>query len=210
MKRLLLLLALLALLLGCGVRWHLTHADVTVTIDKRDGALASAKPLPSSAPDISGKPTPTFPPTAPHDPALAARGAINQILQLPSPDHATTAGRLAPLVLDTEFPAEQRAEALSHLLNLSAGHEAEVLLPLVRDPRLSEEDCRTILNDALNQSADWQGEVYLAALGARTEPKLHARIREHLAFLTGGADLGDDPKAWFEPLVQAATARSNH
>ncbi len=208
MKRILLLLALLALLLGGGIWWHLSHADVTVIINKGSVTPAVATPSLSPAPGISGKPAPTFPPTAPPDTALAARGDINRILQLPSPDHATTAGRLAPLVLDPEFPAEQRAEALSHLLNLSAGHEAEVLLPLVRDRRLSEEDCRAILDDALNQSADWQSEIYLAALGARTEPKLRARIREHLAFLTGGADLGDDPKVWFEPLVQAAAARS--
>ena len=208
MKRIFLLLALLAPLLEGGVWWHIAHADVTVIIDKGSATPTVATPSLSSAPGISGKPAPIFPPTAPPDTALAARGDINRILQLPSPDHVTTASRLAPLVLDPEFPAEQRAEALSHLLNLSAGHEAEVLLPLVRDRRLSADDCLTILNDALNQSADWQDEVYLAALATRPEPKLRARIREHLAFLTGRADLGDDPKTWFEPLVQAAAARS--
>ena len=199
---------LLALLLEGGVWWHISHADVTVIIDQRSVLPKVAKPSLSPAPDISGKPAPTSSPATPRDPALAARGAINHILQLPSPDYATTAGRVAPLVLGPEFPAEQRTEALSNILNLSAGHEAEMLLPLMRDRRLSEEDCRAILDDALNQSADWQGEVYLAALGARTEPKLRARIREHLAILTGRADLGDNPKTWSEPLVQAAAARS--
>jgi len=208
MTRPLLLLILLVLLLGGGAWWRLVHADITVIIDKRDESSEGAKALPLSAPNISGQPAPAFLPSTPSDPALSAKSTISRILQLASPDHATTAGRLAPLVLDAGFPAEQRAEALAHILNLSAGHEAEVLLPLVRDRRLSVEDCRTILNDALNQSADWQSEVYLAALGTRTEPKLRARIREHLAFLTGGEDLGDDPKVWFEPLVQAAATRS--
>ena len=164
---------------------------------------------------VTAGPAPASPPGKAAEPTLAreteaadeAENAVSAILGAPSPDNATTAVRLSALVLDSRRTAEQRAEALSHVLNLSVGHEAEVLLPLVRDAKLSADDCRTILDDSLNQSLDWQSDVYLAALRSRSEPELRTFIREHLAFLTDGPDLGDKPDAWVEPLMQAAAKR---
>ncbi len=176
--------------------------------------VASAKPAVASHPQTQPAPPPLAAPASvpeeqprpkstPQSPARIAENAISKILLASTSDHAATAARLIPLVLDPNFPAAQRTEALSHILNLSAGHERELLLPLVRDPRLTAMDCRALLDDALNQSPPWQREVYLAALGSRPESELRAYIRAHLSFLTGRDDLGDDPKAWVESLTQA-------
>jgi hypothetical protein len=172
-------------------------------------AYSQIQPTPALPVAPSNEPEePLIAKPVPPSPALVAENAISKILITSTSDHAAAARRLTALVLDPNFPAAQRSEALSHVLNLSAGHESEILLPLVRDPRLAALDCRAVLDDALNQSAAWQGEVYLAALGARPEPELRARIRTHLSFLTGREDLGDDPKAWLDPLTQAAEKAS--
>lgn len=111
-------------------------------------------------------------------------------------DPAAATARLVPHVLDSKLPASGRSEALSHLLNLAAGRERDTILPLLRDEKLPFELCQTILDDALNRSPAWQAEAYLAALGAREEPELRARIRRHLGFLTSGPDFGDSPEDW--------------
>ena len=204
---------LLILLVVVGAGWlvhtHLTPAPEAIIADRLVGTNAprqsasdrpvAPKPLPAG-PSVAA----AVPPSSEH----AAENAISSILLTSKSDTVAAAGRLATLVLNPDFPAAQRSEALSHLLNLSVGHENELLLPLVRDPRLSATDCRTLLDDSLNQSTAWQGEVFLAALGARPEPDLRAHIRAHLGFLTGRDDLGDDPRAWLEPLAQAAEKTS--
>jgi hypothetical protein len=162
------------------------------------------QPATALAPDSQSAPAAI----ANRDPARSAQTEISEILRLPASDFAAMASRLAPLVLDPKVPPAQRSESLAHVLNLFGGHEADLLLPLVRDPRLALDDCRAILDDSLNRSANWQGEVYLAALGARPEPELRARIRSHLCLLTGREDLGDDPKAWLDPLVQVAAKQN--
>lgn len=211
-KRQATLLCLGLLLLG-GAWLVLLPSSPELPSPSAAGHAAPTPPTPPATvpPTLAEPGTPPEPattlagePTAPVQPAAT----IGEILTAPSPDHATTALRLTPLVLDPDRPAEERTEALSHILNLSAGQETTVLLPLIRDARLPADYCRTILDDALNQSADWQAEVYLSALRVRREPKLRTSIREHLAFLTDGGDLGDDPAAWIEPLVQAALKRT--
>lgn len=186
---------------------------------RQPSATPSPEPPPHTATGVAPAaallPAPT--PEPPENPAADAvsvptprpvtTATISDVLRQPSPDHATTARRLAALVLDAHRPAEERAEALAHTLNLATGNEETVLLPLVQNPALPADHCRTILEDALNQSATWQAEVYLAALQTRKEPAMRAFIREHLAFLTDGEDLGDNPAAWREALVSTLTER---
>ncbi len=159
---------------------------------------------------VSTSPSPPFesPLASPSASTPTAATTISEILTAPSAGHAATALRLAPLVLDPSRPTDERDEALSHIVNLSTGNEAAVLLPLIRDKRLTVDHCRVILDDALNHSLDWQADVYLAALQSRREPGLRAHVREHLSFLTDGPDLGNDAAVWVEPLIQASLKRT--
>jgi hypothetical protein len=125
------------------------------------------------------------------------------ILAEPYEDYVRVAKKLAALVLDPRAPMADREEALTHALNLSAGNEAEVLTPLATNPTLPDSLAETILSEALNRSLAYQADLYLAALGVRKTPEMQKMIRDHLAFLTGGEDLGADPKAWVEPLNTA-------
>lgn len=125
------------------------------------------------------------------------------ILAEPDENYVRVAKKLSALVLDARAPMENREEALAHTLNLSAGNEAEVLTPLVTNPELPDNLTETILSEALNRPLSYQADLYLAALGVRKTPEMQKMIRDHLAFLTGGEDLGADPKAWVEPLNSA-------
>lgn len=125
------------------------------------------------------------------------------ILAEPDDDYVRVAKKLSALVLDPRASMEEREEALAHALNLSAGSEAEVLTPLVTNPALPDSLTETILGEALNRPLAYQADLYLAALAVRKSPEMQTLIREHLAFLTGGEDLGSDPKAWAEAIKTA-------
>lgn len=134
-----------------------------------------------------------------------ARPSVGDILATPDDNYVRVAGKLLKITLDPKAEMVEREEALAHALNLSAGHEAEVLTPLVTDKNLPDAFAETVLAEALNRPLDFQADLYLAALGARTNPELQAKIREHLAFLTGGDDLGPKPADW-QNAIQAAKA----
>lgn len=128
---------------------------------------------------------------------------VGDILELQTDDYVFLANRLASLVRDSRLPMEERSEALAHAMNLSAGNEAAVLTPLVKDPAVTDELAEAILDESLNRPLAYQADLYLEALKDRTSPGMQTKIREHLAFLTGGEDLGPDPKKW-APLLAAA------
>ncbi len=127
----------------------------------------------------------------------------DSILAEPDENLPRVAKKLAALVKDPRVPLENREEALAHALNLAAGNETEILDPLVTDPNVPDSLAETILAEALNRSLSEQADLYLAALSARQSPEMQALIREHLAFLTDGEDLGPRPAAWL-PVITAA------
>ena len=133
----------------------------------------------------------------------AGRESVADILADPDEDFLRVARRLARLVADPQAPRESREEALAHTLNLAAGNERDILPALVSDERVPDELAETILDDALNGSLEYQADLYLAALASRKSPEIQTKIREHLAFLTGGEDLGGDPAAWTEAVRNA-------
>jgi len=111
-------------------------------------------------------------------------------------DFVTIAKKLSAIVTDPKQPIEEREEALAHTLNLSAGSEAEVLIPLVKNPQLPDELTATILDEMHNRPLGFQADLYLAAFQVHKSAEIQAKIRNHLAFLTEGKDLGADPEAW--------------
>lgn len=131
----------------------------------------------------------------------AASLTAGDILAEPDEDLVRVAKKLGALVADSRAPMAEREEALAHALNLAAGNEREVLLPMVKNPGVTDEMVQTILSEALNSSLSYQADIYLEALAARQNSELQAAIREHLAFLTGGDDLGTDVAAWKKALA---------
>ncbi len=146
--------------------------------------------------------SPTGEPAPEKQPANAVPTA-GDILAEPGDDYVKIAKKLGVLVLDARASMENRREALTHTLNLSVGHEAEVLIPLVKDLRLPDELAEDILSEALNRPLRFQADLYVEALATRTTPELSLRIRQHLAFLTDGPDLGSVPSAWRGALAKA-------
>ncbi len=136
--------------------------------------------------------------------AAASHGpTVGDILAEPDEDYVRVAKKLASIALNPRAPMVEREEALAHTINLSAGNEAEVLTPMVKDPNLPDELAETILAEALNRPLAYQADLYLVALAERKDPELQTKIREHLAFLTGGDDKGANPADWIEPLKAA-------
>lgn len=131
------------------------------------------------------------------------RPSVGDILAEPDEDFLRVSKKLAALVADPRVPMEEREEALAHTLNLSIDHEKEVLDPLVKDQNVPDALAETILSEALNRSLSYQADLYLAALAVRKSPEMQKLIREHLAFLINGEDLGPDPAAWRGPLAEA-------
>lgn len=139
----------------------------------------------------------------PAAPEVGAMITAADVLAEPGDDYVAIAKKLSTIVTDAKQSLEEREEALAHTLNLSAGNEAEVLMPLVKDARLPDELTNTILDEALNRPLGFQADLYMAALPVRKSAEMQTKIREHLAFLTNGEDLGADPKAW-EAAITAA------
>ncbi len=139
------------------------------------------------------------------EPALRPAGVptVGEILETETEDYVGLANRLGTLVRDARLPMEERAEALAHAMNLSAGNEAAVLTPMVKDPAVPDELAEAILDEALNRPLAYQADLYLEALKDRTSAGMQTKIREHLAFLTGGEDLGPDPQKWTSSLAAA-------
>jgi hypothetical protein len=160
------------------------------------GSLADTRVSEAPAAILGGEP-------AAEEPPANAVPTAGDILAEPGDDYVKIAKKLGALALDARAPMENRHEALAHALNLSVGNEAEVLTPLVKDPRLPDELAEDILNEALNRPLAYQADLYLEALSTRTTPELLTRIREHLAFLTDGPDLGPAPAAWKDALAKA-------
>jgi len=158
--------------------------------------LAPASKPEAPAPGLAGEPEPETPPAQ----AVPTAG---DILAEPGDDFVKIAQKLGALALDARAPMENRREALAHTLNLSVGHEAEVLIPLVKDLRLPDELAEDILSEALNRPLRFQADLYVEALATRTTPDLSLRIRQHLVFLTDGPDLGPLPSAWRAALTKA-------
>jgi hypothetical protein len=140
---------------------------------------------------------------APEEPLANVLPTAGDILAEPGDDYVKIAQKLGALVLDSRASMENRREALAHTLNLSVGHEAEVLIPLVKDLRLPDELAEDILSEALNRPLRFQADLYVEALVTRTTPELSLRIRRHLAFLTDGPDLGPTSSAWRVALAKA-------
>jgi hypothetical protein len=128
---------------------------------------------------------------------------VGDILSEPDDNYVRVAKKLAAITLNPRAPMVEREEALAHALNLSAGNEQEVLTPLIKDPNLPDELADTILAEALNRPLAYQADLYLIALAERKSPELQTKIREHLAFLTGGEDKGANPADWAEPIKAA-------
>lgn len=129
--------------------------------------------------------------------------SVGDILAEPDEDYVRVAKKLSAIVLNPNAPIAEREEALAHALNLSAGNEAEVLTPLVKDKNLPDSLAETVLSEALNRPLAYQADLYLVALAARKSPEMQKTIREHLAFLTGGDDKGENPADWTEAIKAA-------
>lgn len=165
----------------------------------------SSPPITGGGSSLASPTTEAGETAAEKDPAAAAdaKPSVGDILAMPDDDYVRVAGKLLKITLDPNAEMVEREEALAHALNLSAGNEAEVLTPLVVDKNLPDAFAETVLAEALNRPLDFQADLYLAALGARTNEELKLKIREHLAFLTGGDDLGSNPADW-KKAIQAA------
>jgi hypothetical protein len=133
----------------------------------------------------------------------SAGPTVGDILAEPDENYVRVAKKLSAIALNPRVPMVEREEALAHVLNLSAGNEAEVLTPLVKDPNLPDALAETILAEALNRPLSYQADLYLEALAARKSPEMQASIREHLVFLTGGDDKGANPADWAEAIKAA-------
>ena len=221
MKKRLLVPALIALVIALvlGWRWleHATRpATGQATPAPRTAEVVKPAPVPTlngtnKPPEQAGGPTTGFAATKPApeaapgvaEPPAPATPTAGEILAQPDEDLVRVAKKLSVLVRDEKAPMAEREEALAHTLNLSAGNEAEVLTPLVTDPALPDAFAETILSEALNRPLAYQADLYLAALAVRKSPEMQTMIREHLAFLTGGEDLGGDPKAWAAAIANA-------
>jgi len=142
---------------------------------------------------------------APGPDSVANTAPIDSILTNPDLDNLGAARALAGLVKDDTQSEKLRAEALTHLLNLSIDHEKELLLPLLASAKLPDDFAVTILNDALNRPLTWQAEANLTVLARTTGKELHEQARDHLAFLTDEQH-GEDLAAW-KKAVAAAQAK---
>ena len=171
-------------------------------------SLPSTVSVASEAGAGSGQPETPMPGSDASDASVASGDAgtpttVGEILAQPDDDYVRVAKKLSAVALDSTAPMAEREEALAHALNLSAGNEAAVLTPLVKDPKLPDSLAETVLAEALNRPLSYQADLYLEALSARKSPEMQKLIREHLAFLTGGEDRGENPAAWIEPLKAA-------
>lgn len=220
MKQRLLVLGFVALSIASGLFWleHTTR-PATSPASAAPGTPETVKTAP--VPTLSDPKTPSDPTSAdprtgfavttpatgpealPPEPVASATPTAGEILAQPDEDLVRVAKKLSALVRDASAPMAEREEALAHTLNLSAGNEAEVLTPLVTDPALPDPFAETILAEALNRPLAYQADLYLAALAVRKSPEMQTLIREHLAFLTGGEDLGSNPQAWTVAIANA-------
>ena len=207
-SRFLLVLAL-ALAAGIGGWLYFEHSTRPEVVDGPSPTHPLHAPVPAGhlATDAVGTPAPELPRD---DVGLsgnsAAGGAASltagDILAEPDEDLVRVAKKLGALAADSRAPLVEREEALAHALNLAAGNEREVLLPMVKNPGVTDEMVQTILSEALNSTLGYQADLYLEALAARQNPELQSAIREHLAFLTGGDDLGTNIAAWKKALAE--------
>ena len=224
------LVGLVAVLVMVGGWWWLersTRPDVSddhgpdqvrVIADKPSVPTLKSEEPPAGGGVPSENATPDEAPAANQSEMAASGGEMTatpaepltagDILAEPDDNYVRVAKKLSALVLDSRAPMENREEALAHALNLSAGNEAEVLTPLATNPELPDNLTETILAEALNRPLAYQAELYLAALSVKKSPEMQKLIRDHLAFLTGGEDLGSDPKAWVGPLNAAKSGWS--
>lgn len=171
---------------------------------KTPAVIASGKPM-VQTPNPGGE-SGLEPAASRADSVQAEAGSlptVGDILAEPDEDYVRVAKKLSAIALNSQVPMAEREEALAHTLNLSAGNEAEVLTPLVKNPALPDELAETVLSEALNRSLAYQADLYLAALATRKSPEMQTKIREHLAFLTGGEDKGGNPADWAEPIKAA-------
>ena len=133
---------------------------------------------------------------------VARHLTVGEILSDSSSDDLSAARALGVIVQDASVALADRAEALAHLLNLSANNEGTLLLPLIKSPKLPDAFATTILNDSLNRPLKWQADVCLAVMARPVGKALYTEAREHLAFLTD-EDHGDDLKAWVRAAREA-------
>ncbi len=166
-------------------------------------ADATSPATDSTATETAAEPANDMPAEAAQSDRPAGVPTVGDILEDPSDDYVAVARRLAELVRDTRLPMEERAEALAHTLNLSAGNEAAVLTPLIKDSAVADELAGTILDEALNRPLSFQADLYLEALKERQTEEMQTKIREHLTFLTGGEDLGANPANWTQAIAAA-------
>lgn len=159
----------------------------------RPAANAPVKIASSAAPSL-----------APGPDSATDTAPIDSILTNPDLDNLGAARALAGLVKDDTQSEKLRAEALTHLLNLSIDHEKELLLPLLGSSKLPDDFAVTILNEALNRPLTWQAEACLTVMARTTGKALHEQALDHLAFLTDEQH-GEDLGAW---KMAVATAQA--
>jgi hypothetical protein len=92
---------------------------------------------------------------------------------------------LAKISLDNTRKLDERNEATSHLLNLTAGGDEAELLVLVRDPLLRNELARRVFEDAFNRPHSFQADLCLELMNRKDAESLVIAAREHLLFLLG-------------------------
>lgn len=178
---------------------------VTASVVAPANGTVSSLPV-ADSPTTQGEPSEPEQPSAEGGQTQANNSygpTVGDILSEPDENYVRVAKKLAAIALNPRAPMVEREEALAHTLNLSAGNEQEVLTPLIKDPNLPDELADTILAEALNRPLAYQADLYLTALAERKNSELQTKIREHLAFLTGGEDKGPNPADWAEPIKAA-------
>ncbi len=92
---------------------------------------------------------------------------------------------LTRIVAASSRKAEDRDEALSHLLNLTVEDGEPVLMELARDRSLSPALADRLFTDAFNRPLSWQVDLGLVLLERKDMETMHAAVREHVVFLVG-------------------------
>ncbi len=190
------------LLVGAMIGGWLYFLGAPAGSRTRDVATVSAWKTPPETPSIDK--TATTEDDEPEEAGMAASGdkagdteavGIDEILTDPKLDNEGAAKALGTMVLNTALDSGTRAEALTHMQNLSTGNERALLLPLFKSSQLTDEMSRSILYNSLNGSFGWQADVCLAILTRTSAQDLRTEAIEHLKFLTD-QDYGVDIKSW--------------
>lgn len=201
-RRLVALLIIPAIALGVWLLWPAPVHSPTQTPQSPSPAVKmseTVRPAANAPVKIASSAAPSL---APGPDSATDTAPIDSILTNPDLDNLGAARALAGLVKDDTQSEKLRAEALTHLLNLSIDHEKELLLPLLGSSKLPDDFAVTILNEALNRPLTWQAEACLTVMARTTGKALHEQALDHLAFLTDEQH-GEDLGAWKKAVATA-------